>query len=365
MQSPFDNKLNILPTSYSFTNGLIKRVDTQLKLKQHVSSSLNLAVFGFFAGVASSAYHTVALAKTPIIMLKFAARVTVFSLPVVGTKLDEKLPSLPQGFEYSAPFVHALKVVAYVFSAIFTPVSGLFLVPRFAVWLNQTLSLAERQKPVRQPVAFDGLHQGIRPVSSQSQEPSPAPTNEPEGSSQSTQETSSASESSDSESAPTGTNLSPTSPSASAIANARAKLRSLQHVTEPNQQPPRPDSMAATFAKGFETVSKRGLPSAPNSATSSAIWDDPEDGNVPRVPFDGLTANSSASEKFPVGTPQKKDHPSRASFAAEDTHNIGDGSTSHNDESLAISLFKEITDRRSAFGSSVLDLEGSGEQDGI
>lgn len=144
--SYFENHHTFLPASYSFTNVLLKRVDTQLKSNRYVASSANLAAFGFLTGLGSAVYHAIALVKTPVIVLKLAARVTVFSLPFVGSKLDKKLPSLPGGFEYSTPFVHALKVATCAFSAFFTPVCGIVLLPGAAVWLNQALGLTEKPK---------------------------------------------------------------------------------------------------------------------------------------------------------------------------------------------------------------------------
>jgi len=144
--SYFENHHAFLPASYSFTNVLLKRVGTQLKSNRYVASSANLAAFGFLTGLGSAVYHAIALVKTPVIVLKLAARVTVFSLPIVGSKLDKKLPSLPEGFEYSTPFVHALKVATCAFSAFFTPICGIVLLPGAAVWLNQALGLTENLK---------------------------------------------------------------------------------------------------------------------------------------------------------------------------------------------------------------------------
>lgn len=145
--SSFKNLTAILPINYSFTSLLVKRVDVQLKAGRYVVGSVNLAVFGFFAGVGSSGYHTLALVKTPAVVLKLTTRITIFQLPFIGRKLDEKLPSLPKGFEYSAPFIHALKVVVCAFSAFFTPFCGVFLAPKAAIWLNQLLGIVEKQEP--------------------------------------------------------------------------------------------------------------------------------------------------------------------------------------------------------------------------
>lgn len=130
--SPLFAETDVLPTSFSFTN--------QLFIKQDRLHSLNLFAWGLFAGLASSAYHTLALIKTPIVVLKLAARITLFNLPLAGSKLEQKLPTLPKGFEYSAPFIHALKIVAYVLSAIFTPFAGL-IAPEAALKLHQKLCL--------------------------------------------------------------------------------------------------------------------------------------------------------------------------------------------------------------------------------
>lgn len=143
--SPFETALRILPTSYSPTNALISKVDMQIKSGGYLLTRVSLVALGTAAGLSSSVYHTIALTKTPIIALKLVGRITVFSLPVIGSRLDQALPSLPKGFEYSAPFIHALKIVGYVFSAIFTPAAG-WISPRLVVWVHEQLKLAEKKE---------------------------------------------------------------------------------------------------------------------------------------------------------------------------------------------------------------------------
>lgn len=150
--SPLFAETGVLPTSFSFTN--------QLFLKQDRLHRLNLFAWGLFAGLGSSAYHTLALIKTPIVVLKFATRITLFNLPLVGSRLEQKFPSLPKGFEYSAPFIHALKIVAYVFSAIFTPFAGL-IAPEAALKLHQKLYLVTVESKL-QPIT-ESLDKSIAP----------------------------------------------------------------------------------------------------------------------------------------------------------------------------------------------------------
>lgn len=152
--APFSAEIAILPTSFSLTNRLFSR-------NERVSRS-SLFIWGFAAGVGSSAYHALALIKAPVVAMKLALRVTVFQVPVIGRNLDQKLPFLPAGFEYSAPFIHAVKIAAYIFSALFTPVFGLFL-PEAVLKLHQKLHLVtverERRPAVKEPSTQEQMNE--------------------------------------------------------------------------------------------------------------------------------------------------------------------------------------------------------------
>lgn len=289
--SSFENKKAFLPTDYSLTNVLIKKVDAQLKSTHYVRSSVNLALFGFFAGLGSSIYHTVALAKTPVVGLKLVGRVTVFSLPVVGSKLDEKLPSLPKGFEYSAPLIHALKIVAYAFSAVFTPIFGLVLMPRLAVWLNQLLALAERDEPVGKPTTFEEAHEEFKPTKPIDAKEDSSPINPPvrpiESSSSQIENGQSDKEDFEDEapgvaSAPTSSSADSTEEKPSLVATIHCSnleleqtISRLRPVNVANAPKKRENDLGDTFARGLAVVMVNGGPSAASSTTNSALWQDP------------------------------------------------------------------------------------------